>query len=268
MARALWCRSARRRPTTLPRSCRRWVSIRSVAPVRSGPFYRSARGGRFRPRAACDGRCAPLAGDRRRGGRPAARRTGATRAMGHRRRAYPGYAAFPSDDDDFDLAPPGSIMGARMPPPRAAPRAAAVTPSPQPPQAAAPPKPATKSADARPPVPRKRPGRRAAGSRRIGRAASRAQGAPRLRRRAREHRRPTPPGHAARIVVAKKKSAPGIGALPFRSRSTAALGRLGLEDLRLPSPCRCRSESGAAFSPRESRARGRRAGGRSRASRR
>ena len=38
-------------------------------PGRSGAVLCSARKGRFRPGAECDGRCAALAGDRRRGGR-------------------------------------------------------------------------------------------------------------------------------------------------------------------------------------------------------
>ena len=69
----------------------------------------------------------------------------------------------------------------------------------------------------------------------------------------------------------RMKSAPeNPGALP-RSNGRAeprrsALGGLGFDHLGLPSPCRCRSESGAASWPRESRARGRRAGDRSRAS--
>lgn len=60
-------------------------------------------------------------------------------------RPYPPRAGYPMGDD-FDLAPPGSIMGARVPPHGAAPSA---------PHAVAP-KPATKSANAAP-VPRKRP---------------------------------------------------------------------------------------------------------------
>ena len=61
-------------------------------------------------------------------------------------------APVPYPMDDFDIAPPGSIMGARMMPNPPAPQAAL------PP--AAHPKPSTKSAaitPARPPVPRKRP---------------------------------------------------------------------------------------------------------------
>ena len=61
-------------------------------------------------------------------------------------RPYPPRAAYPMDDD-VDLAPPGSIMGARVPPHGATPSA--------PPHVVAP-KPATKSANAAP-VPRKRP---------------------------------------------------------------------------------------------------------------
>ena len=61
-------------------------------------------------------------------------------------RPYPPRAGYPMGDD-FDLAPPGSIMGARVPPHAATPSA--------PPHAVAP-KPATKSANAAP-VPRKRP---------------------------------------------------------------------------------------------------------------
>jgi len=73
------------------------------------------------------------------------------------RRAHPGYAPFPPDDE-IAFPGPGSIMGASVPPHviAPAPRSAAVTPhSPSPPQAVAP-KPATKSATATP-VPRKRP---------------------------------------------------------------------------------------------------------------
>jgi hypothetical protein len=61
-------------------------------------------------------------------------------------RPYPARAAHPFGED-LDLAPPGSIMGARMQPHAVAPSA---------PPHAAPPKPATKSANATP-VPRKRP---------------------------------------------------------------------------------------------------------------
>jgi hypothetical protein len=73
------------------------------------------------------------------------------------RRAYPGYAPLPPDDD-ADFAAPGSIMGTRVPPHAAVPmpRSAAVTPhGPAQPQAVAP-KPAMKSATAAP-MPRKRP---------------------------------------------------------------------------------------------------------------
>ncbi len=61
-------------------------------------------------------------------------------------RPYPARAGYPMGDD-FDLAPPGSIMGARVPPHVATPSV--------PPHVVAP-KPATKSANAAP-VPRKRP---------------------------------------------------------------------------------------------------------------
>lgn len=114
------------------------------APMRSGPF--------FVQRAADDfGRVLRVTVDARRsqviaiepaGGAPYGRYAG----YGPHRRPYPGYAVLPSDDD-FDLAPPGSIIGARVQP-------HAVTPS-APPHAATP-KRATKSA-AVAPVPRKRP---------------------------------------------------------------------------------------------------------------
>ncbi len=76
---------------------------------------------------------------------------------------YAPYQRYPASgplapDDDLDLPPPGSIMGARMPPHMAAPtpRSAAVTPQvPSQPQAVAP-KPKAKSASAAP-MPRKRP---------------------------------------------------------------------------------------------------------------
>ena len=70
------------------------------------------------------------------------------------RRPYPGYAALPPEDD-VDLAPPGSVMGARVPPHATAPRAA-VAPNPPPPPHVVAPRPAVKSATATP-VPRKRP---------------------------------------------------------------------------------------------------------------
>src|SRR5678815_2117577 len=66
------------------------------------------------------------------------------------RRAHPGYAPFPPDDE-IAFPGPGSIMGARVPPHviAPAPRSAAVTPhspSPAPAQNAAPPAPALPSA--------------------------------------------------------------------------------------------------------------------------
>jgi hypothetical protein len=116
------------------------------APMRNGPF--------FVQRAVDDlGRVLRVTVDARRSQVIAVEAIGPVpygrfAGYGPHRRPYPGYAAFPSDDDDdFDLAPPGSIMGARMPPD-------AVTPS-APPRAATP-KPVTKSANAAP-VPRKRP---------------------------------------------------------------------------------------------------------------
>ena len=116
------------------------------APMRNGPF--------FTQRAADDlGRVLRVTVDARRSQVVAVEAIGPVPPYGRfagygpHRRPYPGYATLPSDDDDFDLAPPGSIMGARMPPD-------AVTPS-APPRAATP-KPVTKSANAAP-VPRKRP---------------------------------------------------------------------------------------------------------------
>jgi hypothetical protein len=82
---------------------------------------------------------------------------------GVHRRPYPGYAIDPDDDfddDDLDLAPPGSVMAPRGQPPHAQPLRMqpphVVIPQPH----VQPPRPATKSAavpPARAPVPRKRP---------------------------------------------------------------------------------------------------------------
>ncbi|HKS60654.1 MAG TPA: hypothetical protein VJT13_03085 [Xanthobacteraceae bacterium] len=126
-------------------------------PGRSGPF--------FVQRARDDfGRVLNVTVDARRSQVIAVEATGAASApyrrfagYGPYRRLYPGYPPFPSDDE-IEFARPGSVMGARMPPPAIAPmpRSAAVTPhSPAPPPVVAP-KPATKSATATP-VPRKRP---------------------------------------------------------------------------------------------------------------
>ena len=130
-------------------------------PGRSGPF--------FVQRARDDfGRILNVTVDARRSQVIAVEAAGHTAPYGRfagygpYRRVHPGYAPYPTDDE-ADFAPPGSIMGARVPhaavPPHAAapmPRSAAVTPNSPPPQAAAPRKPATKSATATP-VPRKRP---------------------------------------------------------------------------------------------------------------
>jgi hypothetical protein len=115
------------------------------APARSGPF--------FVQRATDDfGRVLRVTVDARRSQVIAIEPAGAPAPYGRyagygpHRPPYAGYAPRPFDDES-DLGPPGSIMGARVPP-------QAVTPSALP--HAAPPKPATKSASAAP-VPRKRP---------------------------------------------------------------------------------------------------------------
>ena len=66
-----------------------------------------ARRGRLRPRAARDGRCAALAGDRGRGAARSAHPTAAMRAIG----VSPALCGPIAPDDDIDLAPPGSVMG-------------------------------------------------------------------------------------------------------------------------------------------------------------
>ncbi len=116
------------------------------APMRSGPFFVQRAVDDLRPRPACHGRCAPLAGDRRRGDRPRAVRA-VTRATGPTGAPIRAMRRFLPTTTTSISRRPGSIMGARMPP-------HAVTPS-APPRAATP-KPATKSANAAP-VPRKRP---------------------------------------------------------------------------------------------------------------
>lgn len=128
-------------------------------PARSGPF--------FVQRARDDfGRVLNVTVDVRRSQVVALEAAGPAHApygryagYGPYRRAYPGYAALPPDDE-ADLTPPGSIMGTRLAPQVAPPRSAAVTPQLVPaPHAVAPKpaqKPATKSATVTP-VPRKRP---------------------------------------------------------------------------------------------------------------
>jgi len=112
------------------------------APARSGAFYVQ--------RAVDDfGRVLHVTVDARRSQVIAIEAAGALRTYGYagygQRRAYPGYI---DPDDDFDLAPPGSVLGARAQPPRRLPPSTTS------------PRPAAKSAAVapqRPPVPRKRP---------------------------------------------------------------------------------------------------------------
>jgi hypothetical protein len=114
------------------------------APMRSGPFFVQRAIDDFGRvlRVTVDARRSQVIAIEATGGAPYGRYAG----YGPYRRPHPGYAALPSDDD-LDLAPPGSIMGARMQPHAIAP--------PMPPLGATP-KRVTKSANAAP-VPRKRP---------------------------------------------------------------------------------------------------------------
>ena len=192
-------------------------------PGRSGPFFVQRATGRFRPGAECDGRCAALAGDRRRGGSGRANAPyGRYAGYGPYRRPHPGYAPLPPDDE-VDFAAPGSIMGARVPPHAAAPtpRSAAVTPHPATPPQAVAPKPAAKSAT-RDAGAAQAPGRRAAGGRRIGRAGAGTERAPPPAARACAAAARDAAGHAARMSARTKRAPRASG----RSHLRSAIERL------------------------------------------
>ena len=128
-------------------------------------------------------------------------------------------------------------------------------------------------AQAKPAQPKRRsPSQAAAAGRR--RCRSRVRSGPAAKPNAAPLRRAIPdnrPGSdraALTSSASKNESAPddpGRSTLPM-NRGVRSLGRLGLDHLRLWR-CRCRWRSGAASSPRGSRARDRRAGDRSRATR-